>query len=129
MGPDRAAAEWILRLGGAVKFKNWDIWNKDYNYLPSATLHLEAVDATGLAITSNGLEHLGTLTFLIPLMLAFSFTDGLAHLEYLSLSHCNYLYDDGLIHLHHVCKTLLHLNLSYCTSISGKGLSHITALR
>ena len=60
VGPERAAAEWILRLGGAVKFKESKHWNFDYNRVPSAgNLCLEAIDATGLAVTSNGLEHLG----------------------------------------------------------------------
>lgn len=59
IGADRAAAEWILRLGGSVKFKGFDHWNTDYNLLPSGLLWLEAIDATELAVTSNGLEHLG----------------------------------------------------------------------
>ena len=59
IGPEKAAAEWILRLGGSVKFQGFKHWNSDYNHLPSKALHLQAIDATGLAITSNGLEHLG----------------------------------------------------------------------
>lgn len=58
IGPERAAAEWILRLGGSVKFKGFERWNSDYNHLPSGKLLLENIDASGLAITSNGLEHL-----------------------------------------------------------------------
>ena len=57
IGPERAAAEWILRLGGSVKFQGFD-WNSDYNHLPSGKLLLQSIDASGLAITSNGLEHL-----------------------------------------------------------------------
>jgi H+-transporting ATP synthase F0 complex subunit s len=67
IGPDRAAAEWILRLGGSVKFKEFDYWNSDYNLLPSASLHLEAINANGLAVTSNGLEHLGSTLLLVLL--------------------------------------------------------------
>lgn len=60
IGSERAAAEWILRLGGSVKFKGSKHWNFDYNFVPLAgCLRLEAIDATGLAVTSNGLEHLG----------------------------------------------------------------------
>lgn len=59
IGSDRTAAEWILRLGGSVKFEGFEYWNSDYNLIPSGLLHLEAIDATGLAVTSNGLEHLG----------------------------------------------------------------------
>ena len=68
VGPDRAAAEWILRLGGSVKFQTFDHWNSDYNLLPSGSLHLQAINGTGLAITNNGLEHLGkTYPFFFPL--------------------------------------------------------------
>lgn len=61
VGPDRAAAEWILRLGGRVQFKEFDDWSSDYNRLPSGSkgsLKLVAIDGSGLGITSNGLEHL-----------------------------------------------------------------------
>ena len=59
VGPDRVAAEWILRLGGSVKFKGFEHWNSNYNQLPAGPVYIEAINATGLAITSNGLEHLG----------------------------------------------------------------------
>ena len=77
VGPDMAAAEWVLRLGGRVKFQHLDNWSTDYNRLPSRAvlssdakgargrssgrekLYLEAIDGTGVAITGNGLEHLG----------------------------------------------------------------------
>ena len=62
MGPDKAAAEWILRLGGVVKFTSREHWSDDYNQLPSGSrdaLQLEAIDASGISITSNGLDHLG----------------------------------------------------------------------
>ena len=59
VGADRAAAEWVLRLGGSVKFQDFDDWNTDYNRLPSTKLKLAAINGCGCAITSNGLEHLG----------------------------------------------------------------------
>ena len=62
VGADRAAAEWVLRLGGSVKFSSREHWSDDYNHIPSGsrdTLRLEAIDASGISITSNGLEHLG----------------------------------------------------------------------
>ena len=59
VGPDRAAAEWILRLGGAVRFSGLvDSWSTDYNRIPSGELRLQAIDASALSITNNGLEHL-----------------------------------------------------------------------
>ena len=65
VGPDRAAAEWMLRLGGSVKFCDFDRWSNDYNRLPSqpkGRLKIEAIDASSIAITDNGLEHLGRLS-------------------------------------------------------------------
>ena len=62
MGPDRAAAEWILRLGGSVKFGSYESWTTDYNRMPAEPrdrVRLEAIDASGVSITNNGLEHLG----------------------------------------------------------------------
>lgn len=62
VGPDRAAAEWVLRLGGSVKFINLDNWSSDYNRLPTepqGRLQVEAIDVSGISITDNGLEHLG----------------------------------------------------------------------
>ena len=62
VGPDRAAAEWVLRLGGSVKFNNLDNWSSDYNRLPTEPqghLQVEAIDVSGISITDNGLEHLG----------------------------------------------------------------------
>ena len=62
VGPDRAAAEWVLRLGGSVKFATLPQWSSDYNRLPSEPqgyLQLEAIDVSGVSITDNGLEHLG----------------------------------------------------------------------
>ena len=62
VGPDRAAAEWILRLGGQVKFGSFDSWTTDYNRMPAEPrerTRLEAINASGISITNNGLEHLG----------------------------------------------------------------------
>ena len=61
VGPDKAAAEWILRLGGSVKFSSFEYWTTDYNYLPAEPrerVRLEAINASGISITNNGLEHL-----------------------------------------------------------------------
>lgn len=65
VGPDRAAAEWILRLGGSVKFGSFESWTTDYNRMPAEpreTTRLEAINASGISITNNGLEHLGEKT-------------------------------------------------------------------
>eukprot|EP00731_Ephydatia_muelleri_P027409 Em0019g282a len=116
IGPDRAAAEWILRLGGTVKFFSLETWSTDYNRLPSGSrdeLKLEAIDAAGISMTDNGLEHLA----------------GLRKLQVLNLSGCKYLGDGGLVHLAHVKDSLKHLDLSCIPSITEKGLPSLYCLR
>ncbi|XP_064382429.1 ATP synthase subunit s, mitochondrial-like isoform X3 [Halichondria panicea] len=112
VGPDRAAAEWVLRLGGSVKFTDMEYWNTDYNRLPSGGVKLEQIDGSGMSITSNGLEHL----------------EGLACLRVLKLSRCKYLYDDGLVHLSQVEDTLRELDLSHCPGITHKALAYLSIL-
>ena len=57
------------------------------------------------------------------------FTDGLTQLNWLSLSKCKYLSDDGITFLHHIDKTLQFLDLSHCTALTSKGLNHLTTLQ
>lgn len=58
----RVAAEWILRCGGAVKFKNFEKWIQNYNTIPDGPkgkFFLEAISAKGISVTTGGLQHLG----------------------------------------------------------------------
>ena len=62
VGPERAAAEWVLRNGGKVKLSIYNNWTTDYNRLPSeADVVLEAIDAQGGSLIDVGLDHLGEL--------------------------------------------------------------------
>ena len=59
----RAAAEWILRCGGGVKFKKPNIWLWDYNALPQGPKGqylIEGINAKETSVTTGGLLHLGT---------------------------------------------------------------------
>ena len=61
----RVAAEWILRCGGAVKFKNFEKWIQNYNAIPDGPkgkFFLEAISAKGISVTTGGLQHLGITT-------------------------------------------------------------------
>lgn len=58
----RVAAEWVLRCGGGVKFKNPEKWIWDYNAIPDwpkGRLALEGINAKGISVTTGGLQHLG----------------------------------------------------------------------
>ena len=62
----RVAAEWILRCGGAVKFRNFEKWTQNYNAIPDGPkgkFFLEAISAKGISVTTGGLQHLG-ITFI-----------------------------------------------------------------
>lgn len=60
VGPDRACAEWLLRCGALVKWRNMESWTKDYNSLPVSggrLLKVEEIDATDSAIMHIGFPH------------------------------------------------------------------------
>lgn len=63
-GPDRAAAEWILRNEGAIRWKNAEKPLKNYNFLPSTDFEnykIEDIDLTATSVIGLGFEHLGML--------------------------------------------------------------------
>lgn len=85
MGPDRAAAEWLLRCGAKVRFQGFDRWQHDYNAMPTGPLgryKIQAIDATESCIMFKGFDYLGqyysveNMTFsflsLVPDSLTFS---------------------------------------------------------
>lgn len=64
VGPDRACAEWLLRNGAAVTWKEDGGFLSDYNALPSVEAerkHIKAVDATNSAISDIGFPHFSEL--------------------------------------------------------------------
>lgn len=60
-GPDRAAAEWVLRNGGAIKWTTSASKLADYNLLPTTQFEhykLEEIDLTATDVIGLGFAHL-----------------------------------------------------------------------
>jgi len=110
VGPDRAAAEWIIRNGGKVKYSNSITWLNNYVTLPyGKNLELVQIDADGVSLTSNGLQHLA----------------GLKSLHHLDLTGCRHI--THLESLPEVADSLVYLNLTGCTGVSD--LSPLATLK
>ncbi|XP_062503383.1 ATP synthase subunit s, mitochondrial-like isoform X3 [Corticium candelabrum] len=59
IGPDKIAAEWVVRCGGSIRFQGYERWEKDYNLLPHGTqgrFLLTDIDASNTRL----LEYIGT---------------------------------------------------------------------
>ena len=72
VGPDRAAAEWVVRCGGSVKFDRIDDTFSDYNALikrcaeldprrPEDDVRLTSILAVDASITGYGCRHFANL--------------------------------------------------------------------
>jgi len=115
VGPDRAAAEWLLRCGAGVRWKGHNTNLNDYNSLPPGGyrhLFIEEVDATDSCIMSVGFPHLR----------------GLEHLKKLVLHKCYYLDNEALPMLAAVKNSLEELQLSGCGDIDDDGVKSLSCL-
>lgn len=66
VGPDRAAAEWLLRCGAGVRWEQGSNMIKDYNALPVGNkgLKIAEIDGTDSVIMEDGFNYLDGLTSL-----------------------------------------------------------------
>lgn len=110
IGPNAAAAEWIVKNEGLVKDNRESaMWIKDFNSISPCygpKFKLAYVEAIGIDITSGGCRHF----------------DGITHLKFINLRNCVNIDDSGLQLIYkNSWNTLQYLDIAG-TSISTEGL-------
>ncbi|XP_054153720.1 ATP synthase subunit s, mitochondrial-like [Oppia nitens] len=114
VGADRAAAEWLIKNGAAVKWTNGNNWVKDYNILATEDMQrkIKEIDATDSAISHIGFSHL----------------NGLQELDKFIIANNGYI-EDSAIEMLGICKQgLRHLEIISCIGVTDKGILSLTQL-
>lgn len=114
VGPNRICAEWVLKNGGAVRFKSYPtILFSNYNALPGEIkLPIIEIDGTNSSIMDIGFDHMKNCD----------------SIENIKLIKCKYLENGALEKLEHVKKSLKYLEVSGCFNIDETGLMSLTGL-
>ncbi|XP_064600360.1 distal membrane-arm assembly complex protein 2-like [Liolophura sinensis] len=114
MGCDIAAAHFVVKHGGAVKFLGRDRWHwkteERKSYLPQRFvegLTVEAIDASNTTMMYSSFDNLANLPSLV----------------YLKLSDCQYIDDWCLSRFHMFADTLHFLDISGCPRVTERGLA------
>jgi H+-transporting ATP synthase F0 complex subunit s len=115
VGPDRCAAEWLLKNGSCVRYtQNPQILHCNYNSLPpeSVRLTLKEIEATNAGIMHIGFDHL----------------ENCFELDRIVLKDCGYIDDLALEKLELRKESLKILEIEKCRDITDHGLMQLKKL-
>ncbi|CAJ0577063.1 unnamed protein product, partial [Mesorhabditis spiculigera] len=121
VGPDRAAAEWIVRCGGSVKFDKMSDMFSDYNALVKRCAELDPrisgdqvrvtnIEAIDASVTGYGCRHFEGLNAILDVRFV----------------RCKNLHDFGLKYMSDaVGSKLKYLEIDSCPRVTEDGLDHL----
>lgn len=113
LGPDLAAAEIILRIGGRVKFVDDDIWYRRFEdgTYPIPRQYEEGFHVQGIDVSNIVLFYLALDNF-----------SNLEHVRFINFSRSKYVDDWYIERVLELCPDIEALDISYCSNITDNGL-------